>query len=103
MSDWVRVASLEEIEEGSLLGVEAEGEHIVLARVDGKVYALEDQCSHQEYPLSDGELEGERLECIYHGAVFDVCTGDAKQLPAIKPVKTYEVDLRDDDVYVDVE
>ena len=97
------VASVGECDPGTITAVEAEGERIVLANVDGDFYALEDRCSHQDYPLSDGELDGTRLECIYHGARFDVCTGRAVQLPAIRPVKTYEAEVRDGDVYVLVE
>lgn len=100
MAEWVRVAALEECPPGTLLRVEAGGEEIVLANVDGDVYALEDRCSHQDYPLSDGELDGTRLECLYHGARFDVCSGRAVQLPAIRPVKTWEVELRNGDVYL---
>jgi len=71
--------------------------------VDGTVYALEDICSHQDFPLSDGELEGTELECAFHGAKFDVCTGDATQLPAIKAVRTFEVEDRDGVLYVRVD
>jgi 3-phenylpropionate/trans-cinnamate dioxygenase ferredoxin subunit len=82
--------------------VEADGIGIVLANVEGDLYALLDRCTHQDYPLSDGELDGTRLECMYHGAKFDVCTGRAMQLPAIRPVKTFEVEVREGDVYVQV-
>ena len=97
---WARVASLDDVPAGTLLGVEVDGERIVLANVDGDVYALEDRCSHQDFPLSDGELEGTELECIYHGAKFDVCSGRAVQLPAIRPVKSWEVEVRDDDIFI---
>jgi 3-phenylpropionate/trans-cinnamate dioxygenase ferredoxin component len=100
MADWVRVASVGECPPGKLLGVEAEGQLIVLANVEGSLYALQDRCTHQDYPLSDGELDGTRIECIYHGARYDVRTGRAVQLPAIRPVKTYEVEVRGDDVYI---
>lgn len=103
MSEWVRVASLADCPPGTLLGVEANGNHLVLANVGGDVYALEDRCSHQDYPLSDGELEDGTLECIYHGACFDVSSGRATQLPAIKPVQTFEVDVRDEEIFVEVE
>ena len=87
---------------GNLLEVEAGPELIVLANVDGDLYALENRCSHQDLPLSDGELEGDRLECLYHGARFDVFKGKAIQLPAIKPVTTYAVELRGQEIYVQV-
>lgn len=99
---WVRVAALDDVPPGTLRAVVENGTAIALANVDGDLYALEDRCSHQDYPLSDGELEGTRLQCIYHGAEFDVCTGKALTLPAIRPVKSYPVEIRDDDVYIDL-
>lgn len=99
---WVRAAALDEVPPGTLKGVVQNGAAIVVANVDGDVYALEDRCSHQDYPLSDGELDGTRLQCIYHGAEFDVCSGKALTLPAILPVKSYPVEIRDDDVYIDL-
>ena len=98
--EWIRVANLGECPPGNLLEVEAGAEGIVLANVDGDLYALDNRCSHEDMPLSDGELEGDRLECLYHGAKFDVCTGKAMELPAIKPVETYAVELRGEEIYV---
>jgi 3-phenylpropionate/trans-cinnamate dioxygenase ferredoxin subunit len=102
MPEWVRVASAEECPPGRILGVAAGKERIALVNVEGDFYALLDRCSHQDYPLSDGELDGTRLECIYHGARFDVCSGRAMQLPAIRPVKTFPVEVRDGAVFVEV-
>jgi 3-phenylpropionate/trans-cinnamate dioxygenase ferredoxin subunit len=73
---------------------------IVLANVDGSVYAVRDQCSHEDLPLSDGELEGDVLVCSYHGARFDVTSGAARGLPAVKPLKAFPVEIRDDGIYV---
>ena len=102
MPEWVRVASLAEVPPGTLRGVRAGNQEIVLANVEGDVYALLDRCSHQDFPLSDGELDGDRLECIYHGATFDVCSGRAMGLPAIRPVRTFPVEIRDGAVFVEV-
>lgn len=104
MAAWVRVASLSDLPERGLKAVEADGEKIVLvATGDGAVYALKDRCTHADFPLSDGELiDDERLECQYHGAKFDVKSGRAVALPAIRPVKTYEVKVDGDDLLVDV-
>ena len=102
MPEWVRVASVGDCPPGTLVGVDTMDERVVLANVDGDIYALLDRCSHQDYPLSDGELEGTRIECLYHGAAFDVCTGRAVQLPAIRPVKAFPVEVRDGEVYIQV-
>lgn len=99
---WIRVADLGECPPGNLLEVEAGPDGIVLANVDGDLYALANRCSHQDLPLSDGELEGDRLECLYHGAQFDVCTGKAMELPGIKPVETYPVELRGQEIFVQI-
>jgi len=102
MSDprWIRVAAEADCLPGALLAVKAEDTGIVLANVEGTLYALQDRCSHANFPLSDGELEGTRLECMYHGAGFDVCDGRALSMPAIRPVPVYEVELRDGDIFV---
>ncbi len=100
MADWVKAADLVRCPPGNLLGVDVQGLPIVLVNVDGDVYALEDRCSHEDYPLSDGEVDGTSVECIYHGASFDACSGAATALPAVKPVKTYEVEIRDGEVFV---
>ncbi len=99
--EWVKVAELDDCPPGSLLDVEG-GHGIVLANVDGNLYALQNRCSHQDLPLSDGELDGDQLECLYHGARFDVCTGKAMGLPAIMPVETYAVELRGQEIYVQI-
>lgn len=103
MSDWVRVADVGACPAGQLKGVMANGQAVVLANVDGKVCALEDQCSHEAYPLSDGELDGGNVVCRYHGARFDACSGARKALPAVRPVRSFPVEVRDDGIYVDVE
>lgn len=97
---WIKAAAVEEVPPEGLRAVQTDGGPIVLANVDGHIYALEDRCSHQDYPLSAGEIEDGQIECSFHGARFDVCTGRATQLPAITPVRTFEVEVRDDDVYV---
>jgi len=102
MAEFTRVAALAEVAPGTLKSVTARMQTLVLANVDGDVYCLEDRCSHQDYPLSDGELDGGDVVCVYHGARFDACTGKNKGLPAVRPVKSFPVEIRDGDVYVEV-
>ena len=67
-SEWHCVADVESCPPGSLLAVMAGETPVVLANVEGTFYALRDRCSHADYPLSDGTLEGDQVECMYHGA-----------------------------------
>ena len=102
---FVKAATLDELPDRGLVGVEVDGQKLVLvATGDGGYYALKDRCSHADYPLSDGELmdDNQRLECQYHGAKFDVTSGKAVALPAIRGVPTYEVRVENDEILVDL-
>jgi 3-phenylpropionate/trans-cinnamate dioxygenase ferredoxin subunit len=102
MPELIRVASLSDAPPGTLKAVVVKMQPLVLANVDGDIYALEDQCSHQEYPLSDGEIDGGEVVCLHHGARFDARSGKNKGLPAVRPVKVFPVQIRDGDIYVEL-
>lgn len=101
-AEYVRVASLADVPPGKLLGVEVAGRRICLANVDGELYAIADNCTHRDFPLSAGELDDDQVECAWHGARFDVRTGRAVRLPAIRPVETYEVRVEGGEIFVKV-
>ncbi|MCL7926201.1 MAG: non-heme iron oxygenase ferredoxin subunit [marine benthic group bacterium] len=100
MSGFVTVARLAEVPENGLVPMEVEGVKIVLANSGGQIHALHDECSHEEFPLSDGEIEGNQVTCLLHGARFDLETGAAKALPAVKPVRVYECRVEGDEIQV---
>lgn len=93
MADFIKVAQLDELDEGTLLAIEVEGEPVCLAKVEGTVCAFTDNCTHISGPLSDGELEGEVLTCPWHGARFNVRTGQVLRGPARQDILTYPVQL----------
>jgi len=79
----------------------ADGKTVCLVRAGDAVYALEDRCSHAEFPMSDGDMVDDFvIECSLHGAQFDVRTGEALELPADAPIPTYEVRIADGLVWV---
>ncbi len=87
------VARDDELLEGRLLTARApDGDPVCLVRHDGELFALRDRCSHQAFPLSEGDLRpGGLLECVWHGARFDCRTGRAVCGPASGRVPTYYV------------
>ena len=91
MSDFVMVARVEEVAENGLHAVDVQGRKIVLINQGGSIFALEDRCSHEEFPLSAGEVAGGQVTCALHGARFDLETGAPMALPAVTPVKIYEL------------
>ncbi len=70
-----KIANKKDIKGGGLLGVELGGNNIVLAMINGQVFAMDAICSHQGAPLEEGTLEGFNLTCPWHYAVFDVRNG----------------------------
>ena len=100
MSEFKTVARVEDVPDNALHPVEIDGVRIVLANSEGEVFALADQCSHEEFPLSDGDIVGGQVECILHGARFDLKTGQARALPAVRPVKAYETRILDGEIQV---
>ena len=99
---WTRVCALSELADETPVGVRVDGEPVCVVRSAADVYALRDQCSHADVMLSHGEVEGGLIECWLHGAQFLLETGDPMSLPASTPVATYAIDVRGDDVFVDV-
>ena len=87
---WYTVATTDEIKPGERIVVEIDDVWVVVFNVGGQYYALEDMCSHEEYYLSEGELDGYAIECPKHGAQFDVREQlDERQLEeAEEPVPT---------------
>jgi nitrite reductase/ring-hydroxylating ferredoxin subunit len=100
MAEFVRVAGAGDVPAGEMLIVEVDGDDIVLANVDGEIYAFGGECTHKGGPLGEGLLEGDEVECPFHQGRFNVKTGEAVQEPPTDPTPTYEVQLDGDDIMV---
>lgn len=103
------VAGKSDLQPGEAMKLEldsADGSLVEVALVradDGEYYAIGDVCSHGQVSLSEGDVDGLTLECWLHGSCFDLRTGEPTSLPATRPVPTYAVSYRGDDVLVDVD
>ncbi|HXP93640.1 MAG TPA: non-heme iron oxygenase ferredoxin subunit [Candidatus Binatia bacterium] len=102
MADGQAVAKMNEVAPGTTRRVVVDGVEVLLCNVEGRIYAVEDVCTHDGAPLDQGELDGKCIVCPRHGATFDVTTGAALTLPAVLPVTTYPVRIEDDGIYVDL-
>ena len=100
MSGFVAVAKVSETPAGTISVHQVGDLRIALCNVNGRFYAIDDVCTHDGGPLDQGELQGQLVECPRHGAKFNVETGAAVVLPAVRPVKTYKVQVEGDDVQV---
>lgn len=100
-SVYVRVCAAADVPLGRVVPVDINGTPLALVHcTDGSYHAAYDECSHEQIPLSEGEVDGCTLECWLHGSRFDVRTGEPTGPPATEPVPVYPVEVRDGDVYV---
>jgi nitrite reductase/ring-hydroxylating ferredoxin subunit len=98
-----RVAKMSEIPGGRGLCVRVEGIAVGLYRVDGKVYAMENQCPHNDHPLHEGTLTDHVIVCPAHGWDFDVRTGFKPGDPDGFPIPCFAVRVESDEVSIDIE
>lgn len=73
----------------------------MVVNIEGEFFVTDDTCTHAEASLSAGCLKGYEIECPRHGARFDVRNGSVKALPAVIPLKTYPVVIKDGEVWID--
>ena len=95
-----------EIKDGHTKSFDIGENKIVICNVNGEFFAVDDICSHDDGVLvsGDGQLvEICQIECPRHGARFDVKTGEAKKMPAVAPIKTYKVNIIDDELEINIE
>ena len=97
---YVRACALADVPEEGALGVEVQDTPVAIIRAEGEIFALYDVCSHEEVPLSEGEIYDHTVECWLHGSCFDLRTGDPSGPPATAQVPVYPVKVEGDDVYV---
>ena len=93
------VCSLAKLPPGEV-AVLAAATPVAVFNVDGALYAVADQCTHQDARLSDGFLDGRAVECPLHASLFDLRTGEPSGPPATRAVRTYAVSVDDGEVVV---
>ncbi len=118
----ISIAKSSQVKEGELLPVKVENQKVMLTRVDGKVYAVENKCPHLGMPLAKGKVCDRAVTCRWHGATFDLTTGEnvkwvnsfvGVSLPEwshqvlsagkqAKGIKTFTVNEQGDDVSISI-
>lgn len=102
MGEFVKVAVTGEVPPGQAKTVEINGQEIALFNIDGTFHAIENACTHVGGPLAEGTIDGCEVTCPWHGAVFDVTSGQVIGPPAAQPVSRYSVRVTGDAVEIEV-
>ncbi len=98
--NYTKVASLQEIHPGNMLKIKQPQQDILLANIDGKIYAIADQCSHEDASLYNGALKGDCVECPLHSSRFSFKTGEPLEPPATEAIRTYKVKIEGDEIFI---
>ena len=102
MGKFVKVATKSEIADQSAKLLEIGDKRIALFHLGAQFYAIDDTCPHADGPLSEGSIEGEEVECPWHGSRFNIKTGKVTAPPAVENVGRYNVRVTGDDIEIEV-
>ncbi len=100
MEGFEEVAKASEVPVGSMKVVKVSGIDVVVANLEGEMYAVANKCTHVGGPLGRGKLTGSVIQCPWHGSKFDMKTGEVVAGPAQKPEPTFQVKVEDSAVWI---
>jgi 3-phenylpropionate/trans-cinnamate dioxygenase ferredoxin component len=102
MPEWIKVCDMKTLKNGDLLDFDMEDKKILISKTKGNVYATDRICTHAYADLSTGFInEDEKtVTCPLHMSAFKLEDGTPQNLPAEEPLKTYEIKIQDNYVYV---
>ena len=98
---WIEVAQIGELPLGRMKRVEIDGHRYLLANANGRYYAVDDQCSHEDVSLSLGCIQGDNIKCSLHGSRFSLVTGEPMDEPADTPIRTYRCVVSAGQLWID--
>lgn len=98
----VSVCKVSDVADGTAMRVDVDGYRLCVVNIDGRFSVVDDECSHEDYSLSEGDVWPDEceIECPKHGSTFSLTTGAPQTLPATKPVAVYAVKVEGEDVVV---
>jgi nitrite reductase/ring-hydroxylating ferredoxin subunit len=100
-STMLAICSTDEVPEGSAIRVEREGLVLAVFNLAGRFFVTDDACTHGPGSLSEGEIDGEIVECNFHNGAFHIPTGRVEAPPCMVPVRTYAVSVLDGKVCIE--
>ncbi|MDE2803400.1 MAG: Rieske 2Fe-2S domain-containing protein [Chloroflexota bacterium] len=102
MADFEAVLKVSDLPPGGVVKVEVGLTPVIVGNVGGSYFAVGNTCPHAELPMIEdrGELDGDVVECEYHGSQFNITTGGVENGPAVLPVQKFAVKVEGDDILV---
>ena len=99
--EYLYLADTGEVPDGKSKCYALEGRSVMLCHAGGKLYAVENRCSHEKTPLEGGRVRASgKIVCPIHGATFDLETGKALSAPAVLPIAAFPMKIEGDKIYI---
>ena len=95
------IAEEGELSPGQMKKIQAGGKRLLLCNAEGDYYVIDEMCSHEDYSLHLGCIQGKKIKCSLHGSYFDLESGEALVDPADEPIGTYPVKVAAGRIWVD--
>jgi nitrite reductase/ring-hydroxylating ferredoxin subunit len=102
LGEFMKAMNLADLAEGTISAVDLNGNHILLSKIGGEVYAVSGVCTHEATDLSRGFVLEERVVCPLHLSQFDLRTGEVMNPPAEVPLQRFNVKIEGDAIFVEV-
>ncbi len=100
MTQWIDAVKQSELPEGSRKVVNLPGVSLLIFNLAGNYYAIKNECTHENFPLEEGELSGNTITCPFHGAEFCIITGAVKAPPAFEDLEVYKTRVENEMIQV---
>ena len=98
---WIDVCAFGDVIEGEAIRVETADLVLAVFNLAGRIHVIDDACTHGPGSLSEGCIDGETVECDFHGGAFNICTGEVAAPPCMVPIRTYAVRVDGGRILVD--
>ncbi|MEP6656613.1 MAG: non-heme iron oxygenase ferredoxin subunit [Betaproteobacteria bacterium] len=97
----ISLCSMGDVPEGGGMKVEQAGYVVAVFNLGGKIFVIDDACTHGPGSLSEGEVEDDIVECNFHNGAFNIITGEVVAPPCMIPIRTYKVVVTDGQIFID--
>lgn len=97
----IGLCSIDEVPEGGALKVERDNLVVAVFNLGGRFFVTDDACTHGPGSLSEGDVDGEIVECNFHQGAFHIPSGRVEAPPCMVPLRTYAVHVVDGKVCIE--
>lgn len=103
LASWIKACAKDQVGNNEMFSFDHNEKKLLITNLNGKIYATDRICTHAEADLSLGFLSDDGVRCPLHLSVFNLENGKPLNPPAEEPLKTYNIKIDQNEIYVEVE